>query len=107
MLHKRDLTGVVDVDGQSYKWTLQREPQWCTADGWRGMTVAVRQIDARREAVLEFPMPKRSSNGSPQLQRPKITNAIVANGVRAALLAGWEPTSRGKAIVYIVDANGC
>jgi len=107
MLHKRDLAGVVEVDGQKFEWELQREPQWCTADGWRGMTIALQQVDAQREAVLKFPMPKRPSNGSPQLQRPKINDAIAVNGVRAALLAGWEPTSRGKPIVYMVDVNGC
>jgi len=52
-------------------------------------------------------MPKRATNGSPQRQRPKINNAVVINGVRAALAAGWEPTSRGKPIVYMVDASGC
>lgn len=106
MLHKRDLAGAVEVDGQNYEWRLEREPQWCTADGWRGMTIAVRQVDAQREAILEFPMPKRSSNGSPQRQRPKINDAIAMAGVRAALAAGWEPTSRGKPIVYMVDADG-
>jgi hypothetical protein len=106
MLHKRDLTGAVEIDGQSYEWELQREPQWCTADGWRGMTVVVRQVGAQREAILEFPMPKRPSNGSPQRQRPKINDAVAMNGVRAALAAGWEPASRGKPIVYMVDPDG-
>jgi hypothetical protein len=107
MLHKRDLVGSVEINGQAFDWELQREPQWCTADGWRGMTVAVRLVGAQRDAVLEFPMPKRTTNGSPQRQRPKINDAIIANGVRAALAAGWEPTSRGKPIVYMVDADGC
>jgi hypothetical protein len=106
MLHKRDLAGVIKVDGQTYEWELQREPQWCTADGWRGMTIAVRLIGAQREVVLEFPMPKHPSNGSPQRQRRKINDTIASNGVRAALAAGWEPASRGKPIVYMVDANG-
>ena len=106
MLHTRNLAGAVDVDGQSYKWELQREPQWCTADGWRGMTIAVRQVGAQREAILEFPMPKHTSNGSPQRQRPTVNDTVAMNGVRAALAAGWVPTSRGKPIVYIVDADG-
>jgi hypothetical protein len=106
MLHKRDLAGVVEIDGQKYEWELQREPQWCTADGWRGMTVALRQAGAQRQAVLEFPMPKRTQNGSPQRRRPRINDAIAANGVRAALAAGWEPASRGKPVVFLVDANG-
>jgi hypothetical protein len=107
MLHKRDLSGIVVVDDQQFEWALQREPQWCTADGWRGMTVSVRQVDAQREAVLEFPMARRTTNGSPQRQRPSITDAIAANGIRAALSAGWEPQSRGKPVVFMVDADGC
>jgi hypothetical protein len=107
MLHKRDLAGIVTVDGLEYAWALQREPQWCTADGWRGMTVTLRQVDGRREAVLEFPMPRHALNGSPQRQRPPLNDAIAANGVRAALAAGWEPASRGKPVTFMVDANGC
>ena len=106
MLHSRDLTGIIEVDGLNYEWTLQREPQWCTADGWRGMVVTVRQVGEQREALLEFPMPK-SGNGSQYRRRPQVSNAIAANGVRAALAAGWEPASRGKPETYMVDANGC
>jgi len=105
MLHTRDLTGIIEVDGQSYRWTVQREPRWCTVDGWRGMIVSLRQANAQREALLEFPMPK-SGNGSQHRRRPQIDDAIAANGVRAALAAGWEPTSRGKPERYLVDANG-
>lgn len=106
MLHTRDRSGAVEVDGQSYEWSVQREPQWCTADGWRGMTICIRQVSEQREALLEFPMPK-SGNGSKQRRRPELNNAIVANGVRAALAAGWDPTSRGKPTTYMVDASGC
>ena len=107
MRAKRALTGTLDVDGQEYEWELRREPQWCTVDGWKGMTIVLRQANAQREALLEFPMPKRPLNGSPQLQRPQINSAIVANGIRAALAAGWEPASRGKPVTFVVNANGC
>ena len=106
MLHTRFLSGVIEVDGLNYEWTLQREPQWCTADGWRGMVVSVSQAGEQREALLEFPMPKYG-NRSPYRRRPPINNAIAANGVRAALAAGWMPASRGKTETYMVDANGC
>lgn len=105
MHHTRDLAGIVEVDGRRYEWAVQREPQWCTADGWRGMIVLVRPVDEQREALLEFPMPK-SGNGSQHRRRPQINNAIAINGVRAALAAGWEPGSRGKPVTYLVDANG-
>jgi len=106
MLHTRDLTGLVEVDGVHYEWAVEREPQWCTADGWRGMVVSVRQVDRPREALLEFPVPK-AGNGSPYRRRPQVNDAIARNCVRAALAAGWDPTSRGKPETYMVDANGC
>jgi hypothetical protein len=72
------------------------------------MTVALRLRDAQREAVLEFPMPSpRRSRLQPQLRRPQVNRRIVENGVRAALAAGWEPASRGKPMIFQVDANGC
>lgn len=108
MLHTRDLAGTVEVDGLSYEWTIQREPQWCTVDGWRGMTIVLRLRGAQREAILEFPMPSaRRSKLQPQLRRPQVNRRIVENGVRAALSAGWEPTSRGKPVFFEVDADGC
>lgn len=108
MLHTRDLNGTIEVDGVRYQWAVQREPQWCTVDGWKGMTIALRQHDAQREAILEFPMPSsRRSKLQPQLRRPQVNQRIVENGIRAALSAGWEPTSRGKPVVFEVDSNGC
>ena len=107
MLHTRDLTGTVDVDGLAYEWALQREPQ-CTVDGWRGMTIALQLRDAQRVAILEFPMPSaRRSKLQPQLRRPQVNPRILQNGVRAALAAGWEPSSRGKPMIFGVDADGC
>lgn len=108
MPHTRDLAGSIEVDGLQFECAVQREPQWCTVDGWRGMTVTLRRQDAPREAVLEFPMPPaRRSKLQPQLRRPQVNRCIIENGVRAALSAGWEPTSRGKPVVFEVDANGC
>lgn len=107
MLHTRDLTGTVEVDGLQHDSAVQREPQWCTADGWRGMTISLRLRQAQREAILEFPMPSaRRSKLQPQLRRPQVNQRIVENGVRAALAAGWEPSSRGKPVTFEVDAEG-
>jgi hypothetical protein len=104
MVHTRDLAGVVAIDGLKYDWQLQREPQF-TADGWKGMIVSLRQADTQREALLEFPTPKRLLKGLPK-GRSQMNDAVAARGVRAALAAGWEPTSRGKPMVFMVDANG-
>ena len=108
MLHTRDLAGTIEVDGLKYDWSVQRESQWCTVDGWKGMNVAVRLRNAQREAILAFPMPStRRSKLQPQLRRPQVNQRIIENGVRAALSAGWEPASRGRPVLFEVDANGC
>lgn len=105
MLYLRGHGGTVEIDGVKFDWELQSEPQLSSADGWKGMTVSLRQRDMPREAILEFPTPKRLLRGLPK-GRTHINDTIAARGVRAALLAGWDPTSRGKTMVFMVDANG-
>lgn len=105
MLHTRGLGGTVEIDGVKYDWALQSEPRLSSADGWKGMTVSLRQKDMPREAVLEFPTPKRLLKGLPK-GRSHINDAIASRGVRAALSGGWDTASRGKALVFMVDANG-
>lgn len=104
MVHTPNLAGIVAIDGLKFEWQLQSEPQ-CTADGWKGMTVCLRQMGCQREALLEFPTPKRLLKGLPK-GRSHVNDVIAARGVRAALAAGWEPESRGKPMVFMVDADG-
>lgn len=105
MHHPRALGGTVEIDGFNYDWEFLSEPQLSDGDGWKGMTVSLRQHDMPREAVLEFPTPKRLLRGLPK-GRSHINDTIAARGVRAALSAGWDPASRGKTMVFMVDANG-
>ena len=97
--------GTVDVDGISYDWHLQREPHLSDDEGWKGMTISILQRDAKREALLEFPPPKRLLKGLPR-GRLQLDDATISRCVRAALAAGWEPTSRGRPVVFMVDADG-
>ncbi len=97
--------GMVEVDGVHYEWELRSEPQWGDAEGWRGMTVGLLRKHTQREALLEFPPPKRLVKGLPR-GRLQISDALVSRGIRAALQAGWEPASRGKPMVFSVDADG-
>ncbi|WP_294284254.1 hypothetical protein [uncultured Sphingomonas sp.] len=97
--------GVVLVDGATYEWHLQREPHQSDDEGWKGMTIALLQRDAKREAWVEFPPPKRLLKGLPR-GRLQLDDATISRCVRAALSAGWEPTSRGKPMVFSVDAEG-
>src|SRR4051794_28282680 len=98
---KRTLQGQVAVDGQEYAWRLHREPQWCTADGWRGMVIAVNHIDGQREALLEWQMPKSGSHSVPYRQRPKVDGPVLKAAIRKAIEAGWEPLSRGKPLAVL------
>ena len=102
-IHK--LAGIVEVDALQYEWELRSEPQWGESEGWKGMTVALLRKHTQRGALLEFPPPKRLLKGM-QRGRLQISDAVVSRGIRAALLAGWEPASRGKPMVFMVDADG-
>lgn len=99
------LSGTVDVGGLQYEWELRSEPHWSEFDGWKGMTVALQRKNAQRGALLEFPAPKRLIRGM-QRGRLQIGDAVVIRGIQAALDAGWEPDSRGKPMVFEVDAEG-
>ena len=105
MANTKSNTGTVEVDGTRYDWHLQREPQHTDAEGWKGMTISLLQDDAKREALLEFPAPKRLLKGLPR-GRLQIDDATISRGVRAALAAGWEPMSRGKPMVFTVNSEG-
>jgi hypothetical protein len=99
------LSGIVDVGGFHYEWEVRSEPQWCDSEGWKGVTVALLLKHTQREALLEFPPPKRLLKGM-QRGRLQISDAIVSRGIQAALDAGWDPASRGKPMVFTVDADG-
>ena len=70
------------------------------------MAIAVRHKAGQREAVLEFPPAKPSRFGAPQLQASQISPELVAKAIASAIGAGWEPLSRGKPVVIVVDATG-
>jgi hypothetical protein len=97
--------GTIMVDGAAYDWHLQSEPHQSDDEGWKGMTIGLREQGAKREAFVEFPAPKRLLRGLPRgrlpLDEPTITRAI-----RAALAAGWDPMSRGRPTTFMVDAEG-
>lgn len=99
------LSGIVEYGGFQYEWEVRSEPLWREPEGWKGVTVALLQKHTQREALLEFPPPKRLVKGM-QRGRLQISDAIVSRGIQAALDAGWEPASRGKPMVFTVDADG-
>ncbi len=97
----------IKVEGEGYVWRVQRQPVWSTdAAGWRGMAIAVRHLDGLREAVLEFPPAPPPRRGTPLIQLSQIPPQIVAQAVRSAIAAGWDPLSRGRTVTIVVDETG-
>lgn len=97
----------IEVDGEPYVWRLRRHPQWSSdASRWRGMAIAARHKEGQREAVLEFPPGPQPRYGAPQLQSSQIPQELVAKAIASAIVAGWEPLSRGKTVAIVVDATG-
>ncbi len=97
----------IEVGGEPYVWRLQRQPQWSSdTAAWRGKAIAVRHKEGQREAVLEFPPGPQPRFGAPQLQASQIAPELVAKAIASAIVAGWEPLSRGKTVTIVVDATG-
>ncbi|MDP3657345.1 MAG: hypothetical protein Q8R45_10330 [Brevundimonas sp.] len=105
MEHTRDTSGVVEVDGDSYEWEIRRQPRPLPGGKWDGMALSLRLKDFKREAIVLFPMPMRP-NGRPDMEKQRVNVESVRNAVAAAIEAGWNPTSRGKSMVFDVDADG-
>ncbi|MFZ4164307.1 hypothetical protein [Brevundimonas sp. NPDC058933] len=105
MQYTRDASGTVEVDGEIYEWEIRRQPQPKGGGKWEGLGISLRLKDFKREAVIQFPMPMRA-NGRPDLEKQRVNVDAVRNAVTSAMEAGWNPTSRGKAMVFDVDADG-
>ena len=61
------------------------------------MAVTLCLVDFKREAIIQFPPPLRP-NGRPDTEKQFVNTEYVRNAVTAVIEAGWEPTSRGKAV---------
>ncbi len=104
---QRTIEVEIDVDGEPYVWRVQRQPTWSSdAAGWRGMAIAARHKEGKREAVLEFPPAPASRRGTPLIQPAQIPPHVVAKAIASAIEAGWDPLSRGKTVAILVDETG-
>ena len=105
MQHTRETSGTLEVDGETYDWEIRRQPQPKADGSWNGMAVTLRLQGFQREAIIQFPMPMRP-NGRPDMEKQRLNVDAVRNAVTAVIEAGWNPTSRGKPMVFDVDADG-
>jgi hypothetical protein len=105
---KRSLEGSLTLDGLTMFWKLISEPQAREVRGpLVGMRISVRAEGGRnRELILEYPFPKKAidPSGLPHFpQRPKLSAKTVEAGIRQAIAAGYDPASRGRALVFQVS----
>ncbi len=97
----------IDVDGETYVWSLHRLPLWSTdAAEWRGKAIAVRHKEGKREVIVEFPPEPPPRFGAPLLKASQIPKTLVAKAITSAIAAGWSPMSRGKIVTIVVDETG-
>jgi hypothetical protein len=111
---KRNLSGIVQVDGVALAWHIKSEPAWGTSDGNIGLRLSVMKHDetltrhgerkAWRELILQFPFEKpRHASRFPE--KPKVTPEMLTAGVRLAIEAGWSPNARGKAFELVLEES--
>ena len=94
----------MDIDGLIVCWQLISEPLFSNEDKFKGLCISVQAKDkAQRELIIEYPYPKgRFGSPLPLPQRPGLSAKTIEADVHQALLAGWNPVSRGKAFIYRV-----
>ena len=102
---KRQAAGTVVIDGNEITWELRREAHYSSFEGYKGMTFSARAVSdtARtfRELILEFPSPERKP-GKP-LEKERIVPEKVEAAIRQAIAGGWQPTSRGRVFIWLVE----
>lgn len=106
---KRTIEGETAIDGLPLTWELISEPQWSNSgDGYKGLCISVRASEeARRELIIEYPYPTNKRGlPLPVPQRPQVSPKLVEASIHAAIEAGWDPHSRGKAFIFYADATG-
>jgi hypothetical protein len=105
-LTTRQLFGEFLVDEIEYSWRLERDPRAASGIGIVGAVVEIVAAQGQRSLLLELTNQDDSRNGTPYHRRPKISEAQLMEGVRAALAGGWKPFSRGRPFKYCAPMPG-
>ncbi len=82
------------LDGVTYEWELRHGWGAAPGAGYRGVSVSVwlRRLQTR-ELIVDFPFALFGREAPPQAK----LQAAVERAIPAALAAGWDPESRGRA----------
>ena len=110
---KRNISGIITVDGTPLIWSVKSEPAWGTSHGDIGLRLSVMKHDdtltrhgerkAWRELILQFPFERKQRHASRFPEKPKVTVDMLTAGVRLAIEAGWSPDGRGRPFELILE----
>ena len=103
---KRLIESAVTIDGFSLIWRLHREQQWSAVDESKGISIHVRVSEGvRKELHMEYPLEMTHRAGAIRRTpvQPRILPAKVEAHIREAMADGWDPASRGKPYVYVLE----
>lgn len=98
--------GTVKVGETDFRWSIFRQPTWTrgrTQEGFTllGLAILVEPPESsRRDLLLEFGIDRTRHGDMPQHQRFRIPDARLVKAIENAMIAGWNPESRGKRFVY-------
>lgn len=93
-------TRTLVLEGISYLWTIRHGWMVEEGEGTKGMSVSVLMAPGkRRELILDFPF---AHFGQERRPPPKKVEGALLTAIPAAIEAGWDPESRGKAYRHVV-----
>lgn len=102
---KRQAKGKVVVDGIEMTWELIREAHYSSFEGYKGMQFSARAVSetARtfKELIVQFPFPEKRLGQATEKER--IVPEKVEAAIRQAVAGGFDPTSRGRVFVWLVE----
>lgn len=83
------------VDGCKFRWRVRHRPTYCQGLCWSNLVLAVEAADAVSSTlVVDLPQ-LHACNWLKQPAEP-VLPAQVADYIRQAIVAGWQPTKPGK-----------
>ena len=110
---KRDIGGIIVVEGATLRWEVKSEPMRRTTDGDIGLRLSIVKHDetltrhgtlkAWRELILQYPFQKKQSHASRFPDKTKVTAEDLTAGIRLAMQAGWSPDGRGRPFELILE----
>ena len=101
---------VVRVGEAKFRWSVLHEQTWARDRHDLAVVVGLAILveppePSRRELLLQFDVDRSRGKSSrhrnmPERQRFRIHEGRLVEAIRSAMLAGWDPNSRGKRFVF-------